>query len=104
MAKTSGIKCPACCSEAVYRYGRAKNGMQRIKCIICGRQFVPGHERYVLNNRPVCPNCGSAMHLYMHTKEMVRFRCSEYPDCRSYQKVLIKEGISNELLRSQRAG
>jgi hypothetical protein len=29
------------------------------------------------------------MHLYMHTKEMVRFRCSEYPACRSYKKILI---------------
>jgi hypothetical protein len=44
------------------------------------------------------------MHLYMHTKEMVRFRCSDYPACRSYQKVPIEEGISNELLCSQRAG
>ena len=92
MAKTSGIKCPACRSEAVYRYGRAKNGKQRIKCIICGRQFIPGHERYELNNRPICPLCGSSMHLYMHTKEMVRFRCSEYPVCRSYHKILIQGG------------
>jgi transposase-like protein len=104
MAKSIGIKCPVCCSEAVYRYGRAKNGNQRIKCIACGRQFIPGHERHELNNRPTCPKCGSAMHLYMHTKEMVRFRCSDYPACRSYQKVPIEEGISNELLCSQRAG
>jgi transposase-like protein len=94
MAKTLEIRCPVCSSEALYRYGRAQNGNQRIKCIACGRQFIPGHERHELNNRPTCPKCGSTMHLYMHTREMVRFRCSEYPACRSYKKILFKEGIS----------
>jgi ssDNA-binding Zn-finger/Zn-ribbon topoisomerase 1 len=91
MGTSVGLKCPVCSSDALYRYGRAKSGKQRLKCILCGRQFVPGFIRHELESRPLCPKCGNAMHLYMHNKRLVRFRCSGYPDCKAYVKIALKE-------------
>ena len=87
MAKPCNLKCPVCASEAVYKYGHVKTGKQRLRCVLCGRQFVLGFERHELSNRPICPRCGLKMHLYMHDKTVLRFRCSEYPDCKSYIKI-----------------
>lgn len=87
MGTSVNLKCPACDSEAVYRYGHAKNGKQRLKCMMCGRQFVLGSARHELKNRPLCPKCGQLMHLYMHYKKTLRFRCSGYPECRAYSKI-----------------
>ena len=90
-AKSFDLKCPVCASEAVYKYGHVKTGKQRLRCIMCGRQFVLGFSRPEPNNRPLCSKCGRTMHLYMHSKQAVRFRCSDYPDCKSYKKIPFKQ-------------
>lgn len=90
--KVLELKCPACASEAVYRYGHVKTGKQRLRCIMCGRQFVLGFVKHEIRNRPTCPTCGLKMHLYMHDIKTLRFRCSDYPDCRSYTKIPLQTG------------
>lgn len=84
--------CPRCGSDALNNYGHTKNGKQRFICLVCSRQFIEGT---MLNyrNRPLCPRCHSAMHVYMNKPTVIRFRCSKYPHCRGYFKV-IKEKLS----------
>jgi ssDNA-binding Zn-finger/Zn-ribbon topoisomerase 1 len=48
--------------------------------------------QHEVNNRPICPTCGLKMHLYMHDAKTLRFRCSDYPDCRSYKKIPLRKG------------
>lgn len=53
---------------------------------MCGMQFTNGHRARV-KQRPSCLECGSNMHLYKDEKTTVRFRCSRYPNCKTYTKV-----------------
>lgn len=80
--------CPTCTSDALYRYGFSTAGRQRFMCLLCGRQFVP-HAPATLprQERPSCPECGAATHIYRREPGFVRLRCSSYPDCRGYRKV-----------------
>jgi predicted RNA-binding Zn-ribbon protein involved in translation (DUF1610 family) len=80
------ISCPKCASEAVYRDGKARTGKQRYLCIMCGTQFTASCRTRV-KNRPVCTACGGIMHLYKHENTSVRFRCSQYPLCKTYKKI-----------------
>lgn len=81
------VECPNCLSRAVYRNGKTYYHLQRYICLICGRQFVPGHHRDFPKNRPICPTCGAQMHLFKRTKDgYATFRCSGYPECRTYVK------------------
>ena len=82
------IECPRCRSRAVYRNGKTYYHLQRYLCLICGRQFVPGHQRDYQGARPQCPSCGAKTHVFKRKegKEAV-FRCSRYPLCRTYVKV-----------------
>jgi transposase-like protein len=80
-------RCPACQSEAVYRYGLTQHGSQRYICLICGRQFTKHKKRAEVLHRPLCPVCGSRMHAYRREASLVRYRCSAYPACRTYLKV-----------------
>ena len=84
-AGVHGISCPRCLSEAVYRYGRTGRGNARFLCKVCGRQFSLGHTHRLPNmERPACPGCGKSMHIYMRAEQFIRFRCSDYPACRSF--------------------
>jgi len=95
------ISCPDCGSEALYRYGKVREGYQRVRCILCGRQFIPGHVRTnIIDNRPLCPACGKSMHLYRRELSGLRFRCSAYPDCRIYLKVTNQEVNQSGMLRA----
>jgi len=94
------IVCPVCRSQALYKYGTVRDGLQRIRCVVCGRQFVPGHERMFVTNRPTCAKCGKEMHLYRREGEAVRFRCSTYPDCRFYIKLMEREVAQRGMLRA----
>jgi transposase-like protein len=85
------IKCPSCSAEALYRYGKAWTGKQRYLCLICGRQFTFGTKRRETKEKPICPECGKPMHLYKREIEVVRFRCSGYPECKTFKRVQIKE-------------
>jgi transposase-like protein len=80
------VVCPNCGSEAIYRYGRVASGKQRYICIICRKQFSPAARRPEPRNKRVCPECGAIMHVYMKTDETVRYRCSNYPECKTYIK------------------
>ena len=86
------IACPACASDAVYRYGHSREGKQRYICLICKRQFVPERSRAEVTDRPVCDLCGRHMHLYKREKDYLRFRCSGYPVCHNFTKVTNKGG------------
>jgi transposase-like protein len=86
--KGNAMVCPACDSQAIYRYGRTRALQQRYICLMCGRQFIPGHHRHYPKERPQCPACGARMHLYTRKEEArAVFRCSHYPICRTYLKV-----------------
>jgi transposase-like protein len=94
----SGIRCPKCLSEALYRYGKTHTGKHRFFCLICGRQFTLENKRRFLLHRPDCPTCGRPMHLYMNEGNVSRFRCSCYPECRTYLKVPESQGVRMEAL------
>ena len=82
------IECPECRSRAVYRYGKTLRHLQRYKCLMCERQFVPGHERIHPRVRPECPRCGAKTHVFKRKGEGYSvFRCSRYPICRTYVRV-----------------
>ena len=88
--KAGEIRCPACGSEAVYRYGRVSTGRQRYLCIVCNRQFLPHNPRKQVPNRPMCPDCNRPMHVYRREANGIRFRCANYPRCRQFRMVLSK--------------
>jgi transposase-like protein len=82
-----GVSCPRCRSDAIYRYGKTANGRKRYLCQVCGRQFsLKRPERLQDHERPSCPVCGKPMHIYMRNGDSIRFRCSDYPDCRTFLK------------------
>jgi DNA-directed RNA polymerase subunit RPC12/RpoP len=81
------IVCPKCASPALYRFGHVRSGLQRYVCLICGRQFIPGHERRAPRVRPACPECASDMHVFKKLESGTVFRCSRYPECRGYLNV-----------------
>lgn len=82
-----GIRCPRCGSDAIYRYGHTANGKQRFLCQVCRRQFtLPGPGQLAAAERPSCPECGKPMHLYMRREGVMRFRCADYPRCRTYHR------------------
>jgi len=86
VSKMSKARCPSCHSEAVYKYGRTGAGKQRFLCLMCKRQFASGTKREEVQDRPICPECGKSMHLYMRNGSIIRFRCSDYPVCRTFKK------------------
>lgn len=89
----SGVACPRCGAEAIYRYGRTKSGHKRYLCQVCRRQFTLNAPVWLnAAERPVCPACGRPMHVYMRERELTRFRCSGYPNCRTFLKRAAKEG------------
>lgn len=80
------VQCPQCHSEAVNKYGSVSGGKQRYICLVCGRQFIANPAKKQFKNRPSCPRCGKPMHSYMQGPDYIRFRCSEYPRCRTFVK------------------
>ncbi|MDZ7582383.1 MAG: IS1 family transposase [Deltaproteobacteria bacterium] len=81
------ITCPRCRSDAVYRYGRIATGKRRYICLICNRQFVCDSSWKNVARRPICPKCGKTMHVFMREADCIRFRCSQYPMCRTFVKL-----------------
>ncbi|MGO9379275.1 MAG: IS1 family transposase [Dissulfurispiraceae bacterium] len=82
----SELHCPKCNSQALYKYGKTKSRKQRFICLICGRQFTPDASRKEVKNKPFCTKCGGHMHLYKRIGDLLRFRCAQYPLCRTYTK------------------
>ena len=91
IAEMTKISCPSCEGDAIYRYGRIKTGSQRFKCMVCGTQFTPGAGKAILKGKPLCPDCGKKMNVYKLEGDLIRFRCSGYPDCRTFRKFRMKE-------------
>ena len=81
------IRCPACGADAINRYGSTRNGKRRFLCLVCGRQFVWPAARAEAAERPNCPRCGAPMHVYMRRTSVTRYRCRNYPKCRTFVKV-----------------
>ncbi|MCU0560851.1 MAG: hypothetical protein MUD16_11765 [Desulfobacterales bacterium] len=83
----SGVVCPRCASEAIYRYGKTAAGHKRYLCQACRRQFTLADRVWLsAAERPACPVCGKKMHVYMRSAGLTRFRCSDYPDCHTFLK------------------
>jgi transposase-like protein len=84
----SNPKCPACGSDVFYKYGKTHTGRTRHLCLVCNKQFSLG-ARFTLeqDKRPLCPVCGKRMHIYHREKTAMRFRCMDYPSCRTFVKV-----------------
>lgn len=83
----SGVVCPRCASEAIYRYGRTVAGHKRYLCQVCRRQFTLAASIWLsAAERPACPACGKPMHVYMRLAGLTRFRCSDYPNCKTFLK------------------
>jgi len=85
------IRCPVCGSEAINRYGHTKTGKRRYLCLNCGKQFSPSSKKQEVKGKPKCPECDSPMHLYKIEGEVIRFRCSNYPACKTFKKFKITE-------------
>ena len=81
------IACPKCDSLALYRFGHVRSGLQRYLCRMCGREFIPGHERIFPQRRPACGTCGTGMHLFKKNGASTVFRCGRYPACRTYVRL-----------------
>ncbi|MBN1103820.1 MAG: topoisomerase DNA-binding C4 zinc finger domain-containing protein [Deltaproteobacteria bacterium] len=84
-------KCPQCGSEALYRYGKIRSGKNRFLCLSCNRQFVLNPSRKHDVPGPVCPKCGRKMHVYSRKVNAIRYRCANYPECRTFIKIPTKE-------------
>ncbi|MEF3168771.1 MAG: Insertion element protein [Deltaproteobacteria bacterium] len=89
------IRCPDCGSDTFYRYGKTGRGKQRYLCMSCGRQYSGSAEPKLLpGSRLVCPLCGHIMYVYRREKTCIRFRCSKYPMCKTYKKIIYMERTS----------
>lgn len=51
----------------------------------------PWRKKQEIQGKPICPECGNLMHLYKIEGEVIRFRCSGYPECKTFKKFMIKE-------------
>jgi transposase-like protein len=85
------IKCPRCHSVAKYKYGKTAAGSKRYICLICNRQFTQDSFRTEIKERPLCPSCGKTMHIYMRSDTFIRFRCSNYPKCKTFKKLPMED-------------
>ena len=83
----SNIKCPRCLAESFNRYGKTAGGKQRYICLVCSRQFVANSGALTIGDRPECPLCGKKMHVYIREEDVIRFRCSNYPECKGFEKI-----------------
>jgi ssDNA-binding Zn-finger/Zn-ribbon topoisomerase 1 len=81
------LRCPKCGSQALYRYGRTHSGKTRFLCLSCNRQFVLNPSRKHLKSGPVCPKCARRMHVFLRHAEWTRYRCANYPECRTFIKI-----------------
>jgi len=88
---TDEVRCPSCETYALYKNGKAWTGKQRFLCLMCGKQFTYSASRATVKGKPVCPECGKHMNIYMLEGDIVRFRCSGYPECKTYKKYRMKE-------------
>jgi transposase-like protein len=85
------VQCPRCKSDAIYKYGKVRGEKQRYICLVCKRQFIENPSRRQVKNRPACPECGKWMHVYIREEQSIRFRCSDYPRCRTFKKEMMEE-------------
>lgn len=87
------LNCPFCNSEAFYKFGKTKNENQRFRCLMCNRQFSQGGKKLEVQGKPICNKCNKHMHLYKIEGDLIRFRCSNYPTCKTFRKFKIEEEI-----------
>lgn len=83
--------CPACGSGALYKYGTAHTGKKRLLCIVCGRQFTVGGRKPVIENKPMCSDCGKPLRINRFEGDLIRLRCSGYPECKGFKKFRLME-------------
>jgi len=54
---------------------------------MCGREFIPSHERIFPLARPTCGRCGTGLYLFRENGASTVFRCRRHPACRTYVRV-----------------
>lgn len=91
MADKAKVQCPSCSADASYKYGRIKTGKQRYMCLMCSSQFTPDGKKSLVKGKPACPECGKPMNVYKLEGDVIRFRCSGYPICKTFKKFKLKE-------------
>jgi transposase-like protein len=91
VTKLIDVECPKCGAKVCYKYGLSNVGKRKVKCIICNRQFVLNSSKTICSGKPKCDLCGSVMYLYRIDENILRFRCSKYPDCKFYKKYRMEE-------------
>ena len=97
--KQQCVACPKCGSTALNKYGRVKSGKQRYLCLVCNRQFCWPHSIKAIPFRPTCPTCKTHMHVYTREVKKIRFRCSDYPQCRQYASIKLQADKGEKIFR-----
>jgi len=92
-------RCSVCGSTALNKNGKTVCGKQRHICLICGRQFADHSSKIMLKDKVTCESCGMPMHIYKSDCRYIRFRCSGYPECRTYKTIDIGE-VNYEILHA----
>jgi len=44
-----------------------------------------------VKGKPACPACRKPMNVYKLESDVIRFRCSGYPVCKTFKKFIMKE-------------
>jgi DNA-directed RNA polymerase subunit RPC12/RpoP len=84
--------CPKCKPIVPFNYEKGWVGKQRYVCLLCGEDFIfPTPSKEKKKKYPNCPICGKRMYFHQRNSEFVRFRCSDYPECRRYLKIKIND-------------
>jgi transposase-like protein/DNA-directed RNA polymerase subunit RPC12/RpoP len=78
-SKYPNVFCDRCGSNHVIKYGKEqKTNLQKYKCKICGKQFVPERTKkptkHIHGN---CPLCSSRLDLRKSNKNSIQLRCSK---------------------------
>ena len=64
--------------------GMTKHRKRRFQCLVCRRQFSFDSLRRSVMNNPICPHCDEPMHVYKRESRGIKYRCSNYPHCKTY--------------------
>lgn len=56
-----------------------------------GTRVNPMAKKSPVKGKPACPACRKPMNVYKLESDVIRFRCSGYPVCKTFKKFIMKE-------------
>jgi len=79
LSKHPDVFCDRCGSNYVIKYGKEqKTNLQKYKCKICGKQFVPQKSKKLKKHiHGNCPLCTSRLDIRKSNKNSIQLRCSK---------------------------